>query len=183
MNLDDLKAILSAFAEEETANADLYRLQAADEPPEATGATVVFGKTDGRRFTEVHGLQGELPANIRIEEEAVLGSSPENPDDWKALEGPDGESLRVFSLLDPRTLGEQIQQAEFVTAEAGETLAVGHVDLANLPGLPEQFVKWLKGDAFDRLVQMRFVDDQLVETVQADFYPRLSDRIIARYSK
>jgi hypothetical protein len=182
-DLDELKSILSQFAEEESAQAKLFRLQAANVggEPESTGAFVVIGQTEGRRFTELRGLEGELPANIRIEDDAVLGSSQEDPDDWQSLDGPDGDSLRVFTLLDPRTLADQITSAEFRENAEGQTVVLGLVDLASIPGLPEAFVRWLGDDAMNREIELRFEGDRLVETTQTDLYPRRRDRIVERF--
>src|SRR4026208_2258604 len=100
-DLDGLKSVLSKFAEEAAAQAKLFRHRAEEETEEATGAFVVVGQADGKRFIEIRGLEGEMPGNIRIEEDSVFGSSKRKPDDWHALEGPNGDGLRTFSLLDP----------------------------------------------------------------------------------
>ena len=182
-DLDDLKSVLSKFAGEASAQATLFRLQAAEEggEPESTGAVVVIGQNNGKRYTEIRGLEGELPANIRIEEDAVFGSSMDKPDEWHALDGPDGDSLRAFSLLDPRTVGDLIERAEFREGAEGLTVILGRVDLASIPGVPEALIKWLGGDAVDREVELRFKEDRLIEVTQPDLHPRRSDHIIERF--
>jgi hypothetical protein len=182
-DLDDLKSVLSKFAEKEPKRAKLLRLQGEDEglELESTGAFVVVGQSDGKPYTEIRGLEGELPANIRIEEDAVLGSSMEEPDEWQTLDGPDGDSLRTFSLLNPQILGELIESAEFHDGDDEQTVILGRVNLASIPRIPEAFIKWLGADAFDRPVELRVKDNRLIEVTQPDLHPRRSDHIIERF--
>jgi hypothetical protein len=179
-DFDELKALLLNFAEEEPRRAVLYRSQNAEERPSETGAVIQIGKTQGRNFVEIRGLEGELPANLRIEEEAVLGSSREEPDDWKALDDDDVDALRAFSLLDPRVIGETLNSADFATGD-DEAIVIGHVDLASVHRLPGEFVEFLKRYSLDHTVELHFKDRTLVEMVQQDLYPRQTDRISERF--
>jgi len=182
-DLQDLKSVLSKFASEKPIRANLFRLEAPEEKPEPTGAYVLMGEAEGRRFLEVRGLVGELPSNVRMEEGSISGSSYEKPDEWQNLEGTDAEVLRVFLLLDPRILAEQVYRADFIPTKGdGQTFVVGHVNLRSLkPGLPKAFLEWVKGDAFDREVALHFRGGRLVEAIQPDLYPRRADRIIERF--
>jgi hypothetical protein len=183
MDLDELREILAAFAREEPVRADLFRTQADDQEPKPTGGFVIVGQSDGQRFMEVRGIEGELPANVRIVEDAVLASSSEEPNDWQALDGAEADSLRVFTLLDPGILADQIQRAEFSFTENGETIATVHVDLASFPRLPEAFINWLRGDAVDRVIELHLKEDRILEITQPDIHPRRSDRITERFAE
>jgi hypothetical protein len=179
-NFDELKAFLLAFADEEPRRAALYRSQNAEERPSETGAVVLIGKAEGRTFLEIRGIEGELPANLRIEDDAVLGSSREEPDDWKELKDEDIDALRAFSLLDPRVLGASLDGADFGKGD-DETIVIGHIDLGSVPGLPAEFVEFLKQYSLDHTVELHFVGRRLVEIVQQDLYPRQTDRISERF--
>ena len=180
-DFNHLKSVLLRFADDAPRRAFLYRAQPGDEEPEATGAYIIVGQTDGRRFTEIHGLQGELPANIRIQEDAVLVSPPESPDEWQPLDDEDAAALRAFSVLDPTVLGELLESAEFESISDEEVVATASFNLVSLKGLPDEFVEWLREDTLEHEVQFRLKGDQLIEIAQPDLYPRQSDRISARF--
>jgi hypothetical protein len=183
-DLEELRSALSRFAEEETRQAKVFRLGPADESrePEPTGALVIIGQTEGRRFTEVRGLEGELPPNVRIEDDVVLASSQRKPDEWQSMEGPNGDALRLFSLLNPSVLADNLTEAEFIEDAEGASVVQGRMDLTSIHGLPEGFLKWLGDDAFQREVELR-LDEQNrpIETTQPDIFPRRSDRIVTRF--
>lgn len=180
-DFEHFRSLLANFAEDEDKRAYLYRQREADEAPEATGAFIVVGQTDGRRFTEIHGLRGELPANIRVEDDAVLVSPPDNPEEWETFDDDDADALRAFSVLDPRILGELLDGAEFEPISDDETVAVGKINLASLPGLPDEYLEYLQADTLEREVHFRLKGDKVVEIAQPDLYPRQSDRISARF--
>jgi hypothetical protein len=180
-DFDHFKSILAKFAEEGPVRAFLYRQSEGDEEPEATGAFIVVGEAEGRRFTEVHGLRGEMPANIRVEDDAVLVGPPEDPSAWETFDDEDAGALRAFTLMDPRVLGELLEGAEFDSVSADETRVIGKYNLASLPGLPDEYIEYLGSDTLEREVEVRLVGERVVEISQPDVFPRQSDRIFARF--
>ena len=182
MKLDDLPTVLSQFAMEKPVRAKLYR-QADDGEAVPIGVDVILGTDDGKMFIELHGIEGELPANIRIEDDTVKISPDGEPGAWQSIEGADAAALRVFSLLDPRRFAGQLHRVNVVeNARDGYTYAVGHVDLLSWqPRLPEAFVTWLRADAHDRPIVFRFEGSRLAEVIQPDLYPRREDRIVERF--
>jgi len=181
-DFEQLRSVLSKFAAETPRRAFLYRADGDQElEPEATGAFVLVGQTEAGRFVEIRGLQGELPANIRIEDDVLLISPAERPEDWQHIDDPDADALRSFSLLDPRTVGDLMDSAEFQASSDDETVASVHIDLGSLPGLPDEFREFLAVGSLDRQVELHFKGDNLVEMVQQDLYPRQTDRISERF--
>ena len=179
-DFDNFLDLLKNFAEDGPKRAYLYRQRESDEAPEATGAFIVVGHTDGRRFTEIHGLRGELPANIRVEDDAVLVSPPENPDDWQTFDDEDAAVLQAFSVMNPRVMADLVEDAEFEPISNDETIVTTKIDLESLSSLPAEFRAFL-ADTLEREVQFLFRGDQIVEITQPDLYPRQSDRISARF--
>ena len=184
MNIEDFQKVLWQFAEEAPVSAELFRLEHDAPGLEQTGVLVVFGKANGKRFVRVEGIKGELPANIKIEVEdgKVFASPKAEPNNWQPLD--DADALRVFSLLHPQLVARQATRVDPETTkdEKGMTVVSSHVDLFTWkPELPEDFLKWLRGDAHDRVVVAQFDGDRLVETRQPDLPPRRADTIIARF--
>lgn len=179
MDEQEFRSVLARVAGERPIVGDLYRVGELSDVPERTGASVTLGVSAGQRWTEVHGIEGELPSNVRIEGDQVKISSESGPDDWNDVQGPDAEALRVFSLLDPRLVVDQLTRVEFLP---DPTQAICHIDLISWkPHLPDAFLKWLEGDAYDRPVIFQLEGGRLVASSQPDLPPRRGDRIDIRF--
>jgi len=186
-----LQDVVENFARAGKVQALLMRVEHPDSDPAPTGVSAVFGESEDGLYLELSGLNGELPATLRILKSGAISTvqarSDEEPSGWDDLDNEDDDvrALLVFSLLDPRLVVANMDhdRVEYTYANHGKwTSASVHVHLDNWePKLPEKFVKWLHYDAFDRVITLDIENDRLVRTVQADLPPWRADMIITEY--
>lgn len=177
---EHVRRLLTDVAQRGATGARLFRRSGLEGEEEATGAFVLFTQRNGLLEMNIRGIQGELPANIRITDGDVFVSSAEQPEAWQAAD-EEGDGFRVFTLLDPRRLARHMKRVQIRVAGA-KTRVVGHVDLSEWePKLPDGLLTWLGSSGRDRVINVLLEEERLLEVVQPDLPPRLADFIVEKF--
>lgn len=176
-----VRSALLKLTDRGSVTARLFRRHGAEGQETPTGAVVRFGQSGRAWIIQISNIVGELPANVRIEDGRILASSKEAPTAWEAVD-KEGDELRILTLLDPRRLARHMER---VSLQHGQrTHVVGHLDLFKWdPKLPDDLLKWLRGDAFDHVVELEFQGTRLLQITQSDLPPRQADFIVEKFSQ
>jgi hypothetical protein len=108
---------------------------------------------------------------------------PEEPDAWEIADDEDADALRAFSLMDPRVLADLIEESVVEEMSSDEAIVTAKYKISSLPGLPEDYVRYLEAGGLEREVEIHMTLQDVLEVSQLDLYPRHSDRISARFEQ
>jgi hypothetical protein len=173
----------------------IYRESSTHETVEPTGGSIEL--SEHPRFGPmllVKGLGESGRAQVRM---AANQRRPFDYSDdgrrWSPLDGEDDAAFRIYGLLDPRqvlnnlaSLPPGTRDSLWIDADVkvhrGESQVIGTLDLGQwYPALPSDFLAFLD-DSRTQSVGIGLADGRFAELVQRDVFPRQDDTIRVVFS-